>query len=75
MQDNKLRFLAREMKLTLGDVGFMFFMNETKEIQQAATNILNEEREYEKTNDSRFNPARRDMAEKILADILPSLGL
>jgi hypothetical protein len=75
VKDNKLRFLAREMGLTLGDVGFMFFMKETKDIQRVATSILNEEREYEKNNDSRFNPDRRDMAEKILTDILSSLEL
>ena len=70
--ENQLRFLAREMGLTLGDVGLMIFTKKTTEIQKAAINILNEEREYEKVNDSRFDPIRRDMAENVLNDILSS---
>jgi hypothetical protein len=73
--DNQYRFLSKEMGLPLGDIGFRFFTNDTKEIQQVVTNILNEEREFKKNNDSRFNPDRRDMAEKIMIDILSSLGL
>ena len=70
MAKSELRFLSEEMGMSLGDVGFMLWMNDTKEIQRVLVKILEEERELKKTNDIRFNPERQDMAEVILADLI-----
>jgi len=65
--------LAEEMGISLADLGFMYFMNDTKEVQKALVGILEEERGYEKSNDSRFNPERKDMADRMLIDIIAIL--
>ena len=75
LSSSDLRFLANEMNITFGEVGFLLWKNETKEIQQAIINILNEENEFNKNNDSRFNPDRRKTAEGILAEFLSQLKL
>ena len=70
MAKSELRFLSEEMGMSLGDVGFMLWMNDTKEVQRVLVKILDEEREFKKTDDIRFNPERQDMAEVILADLV-----
>lgn len=73
MSSSEFRFLADEMNISMGEVGFLFWKNETKEIQRTIVKILNEEREFEQNQDSRFNPAREEMAKNILIGFLASL--
>ena len=75
MAKSELRFLSDEMGMPLGDVGFMLWMNDTKEVQQVLVKILDEEREFKKTDDIRFNPERQDMAEVILVDLVSQIIL
>ena len=75
LSSSDLRFLSNEMNISLGEVGFLLWKNETKDIQQIIVKILNEEREFQKNNDSRFNPDRRDMADNLLIEFLSSLKL
>ena len=72
---SELRFLADEMNISIGEVGFLFWKNETREIQRTIINIINQENEFNENNDSRFNPDRRGKAEDILAEFLAQLKL
>ena len=73
--ESDIRFLSNEMGIDLADVGMAFYFNETKEIQQAVVKILDEERDFKKNNDVKYNPERQKQAESILVDIIAQMQL
>ena len=69
-----MEFLAREKGVGTTDIHFQMFLNENKELMDLCVKAAKEEREFKKSNDSRFNPERLDLAERSLAEFLSQLN-